>query len=216
MKRPRKYRRIIATAVGVTGLLFATTAAPVSAAGPGEGELAFAGAANPNDGNCTLGDNKDGACLPEFPALGGDGDFDGDASGSASGLDGSTAWSVVADSVPLHADFTYNEDPAVCPVQGDANGTFSASGAATGTYGTTNVVGVDINGSFAWDRAGLTAAITFTVDVTLELAGGGTVLVIDDAAGAGSAAFDPSPNASDCAGDSITATVVGDATFATT
>ncbi len=227
------------TLIGAFALLLGLMAAPVHAhhthlgqGGEGAATVHFQGIADPNNGVCTpdpgqgppiahgnhLGDpddGKDGACLPVFPDTAGeDGDFDGDVTGSASGTDNGVPWSVVIDDGRIDADFSYAEPALTCPLEGTANGTFEIEDLnATGVYGTMPVTEAHATGRFAWTRAGMAVIEVFDVDLWLHLASGHVEQVLDDAEGSATATFDASPNATNCDGSSVTATVIGDGAF---
>ncbi len=240
---------IIITLIGAFALMLGVTAAPVHASHTAQGDegeggsgvVHFQGIADPNDGVCEgdpdqgppefadgnhLGDpddGKDGACLPVFPDPNGvDGDFDGDVTASASGIDDrddntqtDIAWSV-AHTGRIDADFSYGEDPAECPLTGEASGTFEIDGEATGEYndGSGRVVArVHAHGTFEWARVVDNAAIAFSIDVWIEFDDGSTEHVLDDAGGTATATFQASGNAANCDGSTVTATVIGDGTF---
>lgn len=131
--------------------------------------------ADTNETNCTFSGSA--TLSSGFPALNGDGSFDGTI----------TCVGTISISGSLTATFKYNEDPAECPLTGDAAGSFSIDG---GTY----------TGDFAWDRVGGTAAITIS-----NVNGPGAT----NASGTGTAAFEAPPEALECDGDPVTAHVDG-------
>lgn len=226
MKRhERKYKLTII--LSIAALMVGMLVLPAVAAGSGTGAFEFAGLAIPNDGMCsgedeTAGDDgKDGACLPAFPDENGvNGDFDGDITGSASGIDQvngeDVSWS--ADFLGrIDADFTYTEDPDECPLTGTANGTFEIDGDAVGVYDDRVVTDFHATGTFDWDRTGTQALINITLDVELTFDDGGPspILVLDDVIGTATATFEASPNAALCDGSRVTATVIGEGEFST-
>lgn len=130
--------------------------------------------ADTNETNCTFSGT---ATLEDgFPAIGGSGSFDGTIE----------CVGTLSISGALTATFTYNEDPNLCPVQGDAN-----TDAADEQFEIdTNNDGVsDYTGEFSWLRGGATAAIEIS-----EVNGPGAT----DAFGEGTAAFEAPPEALEC------------------
>lgn len=127
-----------------------------------------------------------------FPATNGEGTFSGTANCTGS---------IVTVGADMDATFTYEEPASTCPLQGTASGSFTISGTDVVTGNS-----VTVTGDFDWRRDGATAAIE------ISSVNGGP---FTNASGAATAAFE-SPDAVNCDGSVITATVVGAAAIADT